>query len=377
MDKTQISEIQMEIQKEYSRIDNKWLELHYRTTIGLVAFAFLVECVLGNFLLHSDQLNTTVPIFIFKFIILPGLINFFCIIADYLVIRSCTITQEKKVFIVSILFVVICFVLFTVHIAFSALYFIFAIPILLTIIYANYRLTVVTALLCMTSEIISELFITWDYDKVSIFASALRFGDFLISLFMLCAFSAVSMVAIRFEREKNAAAIQKELERHQLQQKLQLDELTGIYNRRALQDAIKDMETDESGSSYIFVMIDMDHFKKLNDTLGHPAGDFCLAQMGRILKANCKEAVPFRYGGDEFCILFRNVTMERVKKICRQIQFDLKKTTRDSGIGFSITASFGISPYTKEMDAANLLLNTDQALYSAKSVKNAIRVYSN
>ncbi len=169
MDKTQISEIQKEIQKEYSRIDNKWLELHYRTTIGLVAFAFLVECVLGNFLLHSDQLNTTVPIFIFKFIILPGLINFFCIIADYLVIRSRTITQEKKVFIVSILFVVICFVLFTVHIAFSALYFIFAIPILLTIIYANYRLTVVTALLCMTSEIISELFITWDYDKVSIF----------------------------------------------------------------------------------------------------------------------------------------------------------------------------------------------------------------
>jgi len=325
-----------------------------------------VECVLGNFLLHSDQLNTTVPIFIVKFIVLPGLINFLCLIADYLVVRSRTIPQEKKIFIVSILFVVICFVLFTVHIAFSALYFIFSIPILMTIIYANYRLTVITALLCMVSEILSELFITWDYDKVSIFDSVLRFGDFLISLFMLCAFSAVSMVAIRFEREKNAAAIQKELERHQLQQKLQLDELTGIYNRRALQDAIKDMETDESGSSYIFVMIDMDHFKMLNDTLGHPAGDFCLVQMGRILKANCKEAVPFR-----------NVTMERVKKICRQIQFDLKKITRDNSIDFTITASFGISPYTKEMDAANLLLNTDQALYSAKSVKDAIRVFSN
>lgn len=377
MEKIQESDIQKEFQKEYNRIDHKWLGLHFRTSVALVAFSFFVECFLGYIICNSDELNTTVPIFIIKFILIPGFLNFTCIMVDYFVIRTGAISQKKKVYIVSFLFVVICFVLFTVHIIFNALYFIFAVPVLLTIIYADYRLTVKTSLLCMVSIVISELFIKWDLDKVSIYESSLRLGDFLISLFILCAFSAVSMVVIRFEREKNAAGIQKEIERHRLQQKLQIDELTGIYNRRAFHDAIKDMEGDDSGSTYIFAMIDIDNFKTLNDTLGHPVGDYFLVQLGRILKRNCGDAVPFRYGGDEFCILFCNCEMKEVIRICDQIKNDLRTVTIDSGENVTLTASFGIADYRNDMDAARLLINTDRALYSAKEVKNTIRVFQN
>jgi diguanylate cyclase (GGDEF)-like protein len=376
MENTHISEMEKEIQIEYNRIDSKWLELHFKTSVGLFIFSFFVELALGYIMCNSEYLNTTVPMFIFKFILVPFSVNFICILVNFIVIRSKTISQVHKVYIISLLFVVICFVLFTVHVAFSALYFIFALPIMLTIIYADYHLTVITSALSMVGMVTSELFITWDLDKVNIFEDSIRLVDFLISLFILLAFSTVSMVVIRFEREKNAASIQKELERQQLQKKLQMDELTGIYNRRALHDTIKDMDTDTSDNNCIFVMLDIDNFKTLNDSFGHIFGDECLKRMGRILKKNCTDAIPFRYGGDEFCILFPNSSVEDTVKTCEKISTDLQAVSFENMENIKLTASIGISGFYKHMDSARLIVNADQALYAAKTVKNTIHIYS-
>lgn len=376
MEKTHISEIQKEIQNEFTRINNNWLTLHYKTSVALFVFSFFVELLIGYIMANSDQLSTTIPKFIFKFIIVPVTLNLVCILIDFFVMRSSSISQDKKVYIISLLFIVMCFVLFTVHIAFSALYFMFSLPVFLTIIYANYVLTGITSMLSMIAMIFSELFIKWDIDKVSIYKDTNRFGDFLLSIFILLAFSAASMVVIRFEREKNTASIQKEMERFQLQKKIQMDELTGINNRRALHDAFKDMETDTTNSTYIFVMLDIDNFKTLNDTYGHIIGDKCLIHMGEILLKNCKDGVPFRYGGDEFCILFRNYTMEYVVEICEQIRSDLQSIKFEHLEDLKLTTSMGISGYAKYMDAARLIINSDQALYSAKAIKNTIHIYN-
>ncbi len=371
MEKTHI----VEIQNEYARIDKNWLNLHYKTTVALVLLSVFVECFLGWFIVHSDELNTTPVIFTIKFIIVPAFLNLTCVYIDYRVMGSEKLLQEKKIYVVSLLFVVICFVLFTVHIYFTNLYFIFAIPIILTTIYANYRLTIITSAMSTAAVILSEVFIKWDIDKVSIFDNTLRRVDFFIALFILAAFSAVCMVVIRFEKEKNAASIQKEMERHQLQEKLYIDELTGIYNRKALHNAVKDMEEDESESSYIFVMLDIDNFKMLNDNLGHIFGDRCLIELGKIMKAHCLEAIPFRYGGDEFCILFKNRTVDEAVGVCEKIQRAFHQVSVGKISGIALTASFGVSTYTRGMDSAKLIVNTDKALYEAKTVKNTIRVF--
>lgn len=367
----------IEIQNEYKKIDYKWLQLHFKLSVGLVLFSLFVEIVIGVLMCNSDELNTTIPIFLMKFLIIPFALNILCILIDYKVIGTKRISQEIKVYIVSMLMVVISFVLFTVHVAFSALCFIFAVPILLTIIYANYRLTIITAISSMTSLIISELFIKWDKDKVSIFEDVNIMGDFIISLFILLAFSAVCMVVIQFEKEKNAASIQKEMERHQLQIKLQIDELTGIYNRIAFRNALKDMEEDVSDNLYIFVMIDIDNFKNLNDTHGHMVGDQCLIEFGKILTANCVDAIPFRYGGDEFCILFKNHSINQVLGTCQKIKNDFANCNVCDTTKVSLTSSFGIAMYVKNMLTTKLIANTDKALYEAKTVKNAICIYRN
>jgi diguanylate cyclase len=228
----------------------------------------------------------------------------------------------------------------------------------------------------MVSVILSEFFLKWDLDKVNVMDNAMRLGDFLISLFLLIAFWLISMVAIRFEMKKNEASIQMEIERLQLLHKLNIDMLTGINNRFAFRNSVKDMEEDDSNNSYIFAIIDIDNFKKLNDTYGHLMGDHCLIEFGKILKENCVESVPFRYGGDEFCILFRNHTMEKVVKICEQIQIDLKKIIVDRKSGVHITASFGVSTYTKGMVVSKLITNADNALYEAKKAKDRICIHN-
>ena len=109
-----------EIKKEYEKIDRDWLSLHYKVSVGFVLFAFVVECLIGIVIIHSDFLNTSISRYIFKFIALPSGINLLCITLDTIILRSRKISQNKKIFAVSFFFVLICFVLFTAHSAFVA-----------------------------------------------------------------------------------------------------------------------------------------------------------------------------------------------------------------------------------------------------------------
>ena len=176
-------------------------------------------------------------------------------------------------------------------------------------------------------------------------------------------------------KRKNAASIQKEVERYQMKHRLITDELTEICNRSALRDAFQKIEKDASENIYALAMIDLDNFKTLNDTLGHDKGDQCLKEFGRILSKNCPgDVTPFRFGGDEFCIIFQNKTLGRTLEICKNIQNDLKECTMQHE-SIALTASIGVAYYAQPMSATQLLRNTDFALYRSKTLKNAICVY--
>ena len=200
-----------EVEEEYKNIDKKWLYLHYLTTIAIVALAFILECFIGLVLYYTDEINTTRPLYFIKFLIIPSLINAGCLFIEYRVMNSIRVSQDSKIFTVSLSLVVIFFIIFTVHSAFISLYFIFTISILLTAIYANYKLTTITAILSLASVISSELFIQWDTDKISVLENGISLSNFLISLFVLISVFLISLVIIYFEKAKNAASLQKEI----------------------------------------------------------------------------------------------------------------------------------------------------------------------
>ncbi len=365
-----------DIQEEYRKIDKDWLLIHYKISIGLVVAALVAECAMSLIFINSELLGTTLNRYILKYIVVPGTLNFLCLAVDTAVMRSRTLSQNCKIYTISISLVFVCFILFSVHSTFTSTYYIFTMAILLTTIYSSYRLTGTTALVCVAAIIFSEIFVEWDPDKITIFNSVHRLGDFIISLIILLAISIASMVVIRYEKKKNEASIQMELEQYELKQRLKIDELTGIFNRKALHEALKEIEEDK-GNGYILAIADLDRFKVINDNLGHHMGDLCLKSFAGLLKEHSQFYIPYRYGGDEFCLLFSNVKLEEAVAVCEMLSKELLNRSMEEGERVEMTVSFGLAFYNEDIDSVRLFTHADQALYEAKEGRNAIRVYEN
>lgn len=364
-----------EIENEYRKIDTRWLKLQFDTAVVIVAFGFVIELIFGIVYYNTGSVVITQTRYYLKYLAAPLGGNLLALMIGYFTLHSVHVKQQTKLYIVSLLFVVICFVFFTVHNIFSSLFFIFSVPMLMTIVYNDNTLTTITSFASIIAFVISDLFVVWDPDRIRVFDTVLGAVNFAVAICILVAFFAVCLVVISFERQKNSASIVKEIDRLQLQQKLLTDDLTSIYNRTALRSALDRMYSDSAENQYLFVMCDLDNFKALNDQLGHSTGDQCLKAFADILKKDCGDATPFRFGGDEFCILFVNQTIETVIATCEQIQEDLETYRSGTDITIPLSASFGIAAYESKADVNELLRNSDSAMYRSKAMKNVINIY--
>ena len=369
--------LQMEaIQRDLNQIVAEWLHLHFHITAILVFLSFLTECVMAFFIAHSDILTTTISRYILKFIVVPSGLAGLCLLVGLLFLRSKSLSQQVKIYAVSLTYVLICFVYYTAHSAFVATYALFPVAIFLTTTYANHRLTGTVSLVSIASLVISELFIRWDLDKTSIFDDPNRLVTFLIAISVLLGSYLISSVTIVFERRKNEVSLRREVEREQLKESIQYDVLTGIYNRKALHDALRLLEQQGSAEPLIFGIADIDHFKEVNDRFGHRVGDLCLIEFARALSEYFGESSVYRYGGDEFCLILRKVTIETAISLSERVQSRLERVELSDAPALKPTVSFGFSSLSAEDDASRLFNQADEALYEAKRVRNAIRIYS-
>ncbi len=151
------------------------------------------------------------------------------------------------------------------------------------------------------------------------------------------------------------------------------DGLTGIFNRRYLEDAL-DREIRRAGrnaNSVSVIMLDVDHFKKFNDTYGHEAGDALLVELGALLKSFVRaEDIPCRYGGEEFTVILPGATLDVAARRAEELRImarnTLKITHRAEKIG-GVTLSLGVASFPDHALAQDALMRlADQALYQAK-----------
>ena len=364
-----------EIKNEYSKIDNRWMKIHFYSFVALVLAGFVAEAVIAVLWYESGDVVISSTVYLFKYLLAPVAANLLLIIIGTAVMYIPGIKRKVRAYAISLLYVGTCLVFYTVHSIFYSLYIIFTVPILLTVIYSDYKLTSVTAIAGIAAKTVSELFIVWDPDKINPSSSEIGIVNLYISTFILLLFYFVCLIVISFEKKKNEASIQKEIEHYQTRQKLKIDELTGIYNRTALRKAFQNMAEDETEREYYFAMMDIDNFKALNDTFGHAQGDHCLKEFANILKKCCGDnSMPFRFGGDEFCILFSGQTKQSVTDICKEIQEHLKESPT-SQKSMVVYASIGVARYEPNMTPTKLIKNTDSMMYLAKNHSGNICFY--
>jgi diguanylate cyclase (GGDEF)-like protein len=149
-----------------------------------------------------------------------------------------------------------------------------------------------------------------------------------------------------------------------------IDDLTGLYNSRYLYEiSIEKLHSALSQEEHLCVaMLDIDNFKKYNDTYGHLEGDQVLKRFGEVMNQHTGEKhIAFRYGGEEFLILFSDVDIETAGKIADEIREILSKV-EFSPIGEPIncTVSIGVAEYRIGDDLKGFINRADQAMYRAK-----------
>ena len=149
------------------------------------------------------------------------------------------------------------------------------------------------------------------------------------------------------------------------------DTLTQLPNRRNGLDFLASelLFTQSSGSPLACLMLDIDHFKRINDTYGHAAGDAVLRQLADILRrASRAEDMVFRYGGEEFVAILTNAPLKIALQIAERIRAQVEESIFDwEGQAIPVTLSIGAAVATgKELDGQALIQAADTALYQAK-----------
>lgn len=147
-----------------------------------------------------------------------------------------------------------------------------------------------------------------------------------------------------------------------------IDKLTNIYNRRMLDDFLKtEIEiANRHNEDLSLIIVDIDHFKIVNDTFGHLAGDNLLTSISKIILENIRNTDIFgRYGGEEFLIICRKTTKENAFVLAEKLRILIKEFKFDE-IGHK-TISLGISDFQKSDTVETLFKKADTALYEAKN----------
>lgn len=188
-------------------------------------------------------------------------------------------------------------------------------------------------------------------------------NDFLYKPFSFKMFISRVSASIYYKKLEN---LKQENEKELLRISI-TDKLTGLYNRAYFIEKLNQvmLENKRYGKQIALVLLDIDHFKLVNDTYGHLMGDKVLIELGQILKENVRETDCLaRWGGEEFAIILLNTSLESAASIAEKIRKKIEVASIENYV--KISASFGITELLDSDDSESIFKRVDNSLYLAK-----------
>ena len=215
---------------------------------------------------------------------------------------------------------------------------------------------------------------------VPLLAKGKTLGIVLIEHSLKDAFDDENMRLLEVISQQVSIAIENARLYQQMHDLATLDGLTGAYNRLFFNDKLQEefKNAQAKGHDLSFIIFDIDHFKKFNDTYGHLFGDLVLKSLSAyIMKTLRKEDVFARYGGEEFVVLMPYTTLEQAREKAEDLRMGVSQLNiTDRVVSASVTISVGVSTYPETAGRAQEMISTaDDALYEAKRAgRNLVRV---
>lgn len=356
---------------EENKIYQKWTQYTMLLAAVLCVLIFIGEFIacLYMYFQASDAFN--VNNFLIQKMFGPSLYNFIVLIIGYIFMQSSAFDDKKKRFIPIITIAIIDCGFMAFHSKFPVCIMSLMYPILLSVVYTDRKMTKVVVtidVLIIICSMILMLYtnnsITYDY-LVSLLIST----GFLVGLVFL----ALLMTKVGFQKR---SLLLKSIEEKDLYyKKASIDELTESYNHASYVKKIQ--ESINKDLNIILAIIDIDHFKRVNDTYGHDSGNIVLKRMGKILnKENCDDIFVCRYGGEEFVLLFFNHTAKQAEKKIEKLKEKISDISFKELNGEHITFSCGLAKEIEYDTPTELFNRADKALYYAKeNGRNKIVTY--
>lgn len=200
------------------------------------------------------------------------------------------------------------------------------------------------------------------YGKVRFFPLYLMLGPIIVGCFLQTIFYGISLIWVSLAVGLTAIymATQNEFS--------YVDTLTGLYNRAYLDYQMEIMA--RAGGNLGGIMIDVDHFKQINDTYGHSIGDEALIDVARILLfSKPDKGIAIRFAGDEFIVLMKDTNEQQLKKIMDNIRAEQDIFNETEGRQYTISLSMGYSIYDRDVDTEDSFFkNMDDNMYIEKNI---------
>jgi diguanylate cyclase (GGDEF)-like protein len=239
----------------------------------------------------------------------------------------------------------------------------------ISLVLTDYHMPVMDGL-----ELTKEIRKTYKKDELSIVVLSSNEDDEITALFLKN--GANDYVKKPFSKEEFSCRVNNSIEALENIQMItnyaNRDYLTGLYNRRYFFEAINEYidEIKESGEKFAIGMIDIDHFKKINDTYGHDVGDKIITALADILRSSTNPRdIVARFGGEEFCVVLKNINQYSAQEIFERIREEVEKFSyhiKDNEY-VNFTISIGAILFNEDESLQDNISEADMLLYKAKN----------
>lgn len=346
-------------------IESRWQLLVWKAVIVICCVTFGLSWIL--FACHRVTKSVSSGMYMLQYIFIPVIIQIVTLVVCYFMIKADTMSNKKKDYIViGQIFVSIGVISFTYY-SVIPLILLPCITIVATALFADQELTIWSSVAVVILTVIGM--IRYHVEADGSFAGLNWFGVlciYLLFVVLLC----IMVVIVNTHTKALMNSITGSYNRQvTLMSELMIDPMTGLYNRRSFEDSLeKEIENVErTGAKSYVTIFDIDHFKEVNDTYGHSNGDIVIKALCKMMKDKSKDmGLAFRYGGEEFVILFHDVELSKVMNVVEDIRTEFRCYYFHFMNKDGITCSCGVAEYAKGESSKAWFNRADSALYKAK-----------
>ena len=302
--------------------------------------------------------------YVFFMTILPIVVEGILLIVARALIKSDRISLAKKRWIVSIMMFTILAVPAFLHCELTAIVMLPGAAIVAGAIFANNDTTVVMTILNVASIIIDYVFlgITKGWNPTLL-------GNMFMSMVVAIGLCALVIVLNNHTNELIDSINESNIIQRSLSVEMKKDPMTGLYNRRSFEETLENEieSAEQTGNNSFIAIFDIDHFKNVNDTYGHANGDVVIKSLCKIMQKKSQDSgIAFRYGGEEFVILFSNIELPKVINIVEDIRTEFRCYYFQFMLKDGITCSCGIAQHQQGESSKAWFNRADASLYKAK-----------